>query len=219
MPRRCSVCAHPARQAIDEALTADAPYPGLAGEHGVSVDALGRHKGAHLAGRGSAGTVVAGPWSPAFPTQRPPFAPGHELSLKHGAYSPRTVDPRAAELVDGVLADPELGYLAQPRFRAAVWSWARAEARVQLLEGWLVEHDSIGVDAEGEVLPVLAALRGWSMTASKMLARLGLDPAAAAALGRDVAAAQVDMVEVLTRAREAGDVAAAAVEPGPGGGL
>lgn len=215
MPRHCSVCTHPARQAIDESLSAGLPYRGLAEEHGLSVDALGRHKGGHLAEHGSPGTWVEGTWVPAFPTQRPPFAPGHELSLKHGIYSPRTVDPRAAELVEGVLADPELGYLAQPRFRAAVWSWARAETRVQLLEGWLSDHDSIGVDGDGGVLPVLVALRGWVMTASKMLTRLGLDPASAASLGRDVAAAQVDVVEAMTRVREqAGVIGPASGPPG-----
>jgi hypothetical protein len=36
----------------------------------------------------------------------PPFEPGHTLSTRHGAYSPRRVEPLAAELVELALADP-----------------------------------------------------------------------------------------------------------------
>lgn len=223
--RTCTVCAHPARQVVDDALSAGLPAARLAEAHGLSTFALSRHKRAHLAAAAAAsapsGLAADGSWVPAFPGQRPPFELGNELgfelgnelSLHHGAYSPRRVDPRAAELVEGILADPELGYLAQPRFRAAVWSWARAEARVQLLEGWLSDHDSTGVDGEGGVLPVLAALRQWSVTASNLLGRLGLDPSSAAALGRDVAAAQVDVVEAMTRVREQAGVIGPAGSP------
>jgi hypothetical protein len=46
-------------------------------------------------------------WVPAFPSQRPPFEPGNQLATTyHGAYSPRRVDPLAAELVAVVLDDP-----------------------------------------------------------------------------------------------------------------
>ena len=48
MPRPCSVCGHPARQAIDKALVADTAFPALAALYRVSEDALGRHKANHL---------------------------------------------------------------------------------------------------------------------------------------------------------------------------
>jgi hypothetical protein len=48
MPRPCSVCVHPERQAIDTALAAGGPLRALGAKYGVSPDALKRHKAAHL---------------------------------------------------------------------------------------------------------------------------------------------------------------------------
>lgn len=136
-------------------------------------------------------------WTPEFAGQRPPFQPGHALSLRHGAFSPRHVNPLAREIVEELLADPAVAYVAAPRFRAAVWSWARAEARVQLLERWVENHDDGGVDEDGSVSPVLTALRLWHVRAANQLSKLGLDPMSAARLGRDVAAGEVDMARLM----------------------
>lgn len=137
----------------------------------------------------ASGTPARGSW--------PPFQPGHELSTRHGAYSPRRVDPLAAELVDLVLADPTCAYLQAARWRAGLWAWARAEARVQLLTEWLADHGE-GVDSDGSIAPALTALRMWEVRASNARSRLGLDPLSAARLGRDVTAAQVDMARLLS---------------------
>jgi hypothetical protein len=48
LPRTCTVCSHPAREAIDEALVEGVAFPALAAKHGVSKDALSRHKVKHL---------------------------------------------------------------------------------------------------------------------------------------------------------------------------
>ena len=48
MPRTCTVCSHPAREAIDEALVEGVAFPALAAKYGVSKDALSRHKAKHL---------------------------------------------------------------------------------------------------------------------------------------------------------------------------
>jgi hypothetical protein len=129
--------------------------------------------------------------------QRPPFEPGNEVAVRHGAYSPRRVDPLARELVDQALADEALAYLRAPRWRAGVWAWARAEARVQLLTEWLADHRE-GVDELGTVAPVLGALLRWEVRASNARTWLGLDPLSAARLGRDVTATSVDMARLLS---------------------
>jgi len=48
MPRTCTVCAHPEREAIDEALVGGSALSELAAIYRVSDDALGRHKANHL---------------------------------------------------------------------------------------------------------------------------------------------------------------------------
>jgi hypothetical protein len=48
LPRRCTVCDHPERRSIDEALVSGAPYRGIAKRFGLSESAAFRHKSEHL---------------------------------------------------------------------------------------------------------------------------------------------------------------------------
>jgi len=48
MPRTCTVCTHPQREVIDQALIDGEPLRAIAGRFGTSRTALQRHKGAHL---------------------------------------------------------------------------------------------------------------------------------------------------------------------------
>jgi hypothetical protein len=48
MPRRCTVCDHPERHSIDEALVTGAPYRSVAKRFGLSESAVYRHKTEHL---------------------------------------------------------------------------------------------------------------------------------------------------------------------------
>jgi hypothetical protein len=48
MPRRCTVCDHPERHGIDEALVSGGPYRGVAKRFGLSESAVYRHKTEHL---------------------------------------------------------------------------------------------------------------------------------------------------------------------------
>jgi hypothetical protein len=48
VPRSCTICAHPAREAIDQALAQKRGIPRLAAEYRVSEDALLRHRTRHL---------------------------------------------------------------------------------------------------------------------------------------------------------------------------
>ncbi len=48
MPRRCAVCTHPDKEAIDQALVGGTALSALAALYRVSDDSLGRHKSNHL---------------------------------------------------------------------------------------------------------------------------------------------------------------------------
>jgi hypothetical protein len=159
-------------------------------------------------------TSAPSEWVPAFPGQRPPFPPGNQLSVRHGAYSPRRVEPVAAELLAAVLGEPPAGYLAEPVYRPALEAWAQAEARVRLLDEW-VSGMPISVAAEsrqGQVSP-LELLRRWEATASSHRARLGLDPLSRARLGRDVAAARVDVAALMAEMKRRDEASPAGEEP------
>lgn len=145
---------------------------------------------------------AVGGWTPEFEGQRPPFQPGHTLSTRHGGYSPRRVDPLANEIRSAVLADPSTDYLQAPRYAAAVWGWARAEAQVQLLTEYLerageVSGDGVGDLEQDRVRSAYLLLHRAEARALSGRRALGLDPLAAARLGRDRAATEVDVARVM----------------------
>jgi hypothetical protein len=117
--------------------------------------------------------------------------------MRHGAYSPRRVDPLAVELVEGVLADDVVSFLRQPAYRSALWAWGRAEARVQLLAEHLGDHETNGCRSCAKCVRWDEQLRKWESAAATQRARLGLDPLSRARLGRDVAAASVDVARLM----------------------
>lgn len=128
-----------------------------------------------------------------------PFAPGHTLSMQHGAYSPRRVDPIATDLVQRVTADLEW---LTPADAPAVWGWARAEAQVQLLSEYLAKageasDDGVGDLDETRVQAAYALLHKAESRAASGRAALGLTPISRARLGRDVAASRVDLARLM----------------------
>lgn len=142
-------------------------------------------------------------WTPEFPGQRPPFAPGNTLAVTHGIWSAARVDPIAHQYIDEIKDDPSLTYLAQPRFQAGLWQWATAQAKVQLLTAWVdgMTMQQATYSDRGQTSP-LELLRKWIATAQTQAARLGLDPLSAARLGKDIAGArQADAAGELTRLR------------------
>jgi len=48
MPRTCTICIHPARSSIDQALIAQEPFRHIASRTGTSTTALQRHKKDHI---------------------------------------------------------------------------------------------------------------------------------------------------------------------------
>lgn len=143
------------------------------------------------------------------PRKQPPFEPLNEVALKHGAYSPRRVEPLADGLVAGVLVEAALpgsssAYLREPSFRPALWAWARAEARCQLLTEWLIDNGG-DLTAGGDVKGAAEHLRRWEAQALKHREQLGLAPLARARMGRDVAAGSVDMAKLMAELDDAED--------------
>jgi hypothetical protein len=143
----------------------------------------------------------------------PPFQPGHELSTKHGARSPRKVEPLAAELVAGLLAArPDLeGY------PEAVWAWGRAEARCVLLSEWIATRGLIDPETD-QPMPGLKWLLSFENQAANFRAILGLDPASEARLAKERAEATRGAVG-LERLRERGRAARMVAEQARRGAL
>ena len=48
MPRKCAICTHPDKEAIDEALVGGVAFPAVVAKYRVSKDSLSRHKANHL---------------------------------------------------------------------------------------------------------------------------------------------------------------------------
>ncbi|UXM93312.1 hypothetical protein [Paenarthrobacter sp. JL.01a] len=142
-------------------------------------------------------------WEPAFEGQRPPFTPGNEMAVKHGAKSPRKVDPIADALASELLLDETVAYLRAPRYAAAVQAWAQAEAKCALISNWVdgMPIEAAAASKQGQTSP-LELLRKWETTAQNHRSRLGLDPMSAARLGKDVAQGrQADAATELTKMR------------------
>lgn len=123
----------------------------------------------------------------------PPFEDGNLAAVRHGAYSPRQVSALAAEIVERVALD---AYLREPRYAAALWAWASAEARCQLLREYLDEQGPL--DPKGRPRPAVDALIRFERLAGEQRQRLGLDPLSRARLGRDVTAATFDLARAMS---------------------
>jgi hypothetical protein len=137
---------------------------------------------------------------PSVGNPRPPFEPGNRAALKHGAWSGRLVDPRAAEMVQALLelantAESPVAYLGDVSYGSAVRAWARCEARLTLLDEYIATHGDL--DDEGNPRPASSLMNALEARAEALRSRLGLDPLSRARLGRDIAAGQVDVARLL----------------------
>jgi hypothetical protein len=148
-------------------------------------------------------------WTPGWDGQRPPFAAGNEEALATGHRSERRVGPLAAQIAGDLLTDPDVPpHIREPLFAAAVQAWARSEAIVRLLWAWLEERDIMaGLTAAAttteeetqsggktsrksvtrSVASVIDTLRKYEVHSANLRSKLGLDPASAARVGRDLA--------------------------------
>lgn len=145
------------------------------------------------------------------------FEPGHTISVQHGAYSPKVVDPVAAEIEREARARPSWpAYLDGGDYDFEIGAWANAEAVCTILrnylaklgatEYWLTEREDTDVDEDQvtdthrrrrsgtkRIQSALEMLRRWEATAANSRKELGLTPLARARLGRDVTQATSNM--------------------------
>jgi hypothetical protein len=136
-----------------------------------------------------------------------PAEPGNLRRLTHGAYSARIVNPRAAEIVEGVLA-------AHPHLDAAKDGPALARygvllARLARVYDWLsAQPDDIFSDAEkGTVHAALERVERWERAAADAEHRLAIDPYTRSKLGL-VQMEAFDLARAMSAAAEDGDHAA-----------
>jgi phage terminase small subunit len=114
-----------------------------------------------------------------YPTS---FKPGNQVGMRHGANGVIALQPRAAELADG-LREVVPTYCASDEYM--VRSLALVLARIERATAWLDEHD-IFSDKSGNMQPVLRMLSTWENTAARLCDQLGLSPASRARLGLDL---------------------------------
>lgn len=147
------------------------------------------------------GVVVPMAGKRGYTNTHPPFEPGNEMALRHGAWSPRKIEPLALEILQPVLDlaatdGAPTSYLADVTYRATLHAWARTEARIQLVHEWLMDRGS-EVDKDGEALGASNLLNQLEARAESLRARLGLDPLSRARLGRDLAVGQKSLAELM----------------------
>lgn len=148
---------------------------------------------------------MAGAVRPARGYSWAPFEPGNSVGLRHGAWSVRRVDPVATSLVEQLLADDDVAYLREPRWAAAVAAWGRCEARVELLLTYiagLAVEGQLGDLDDPKVVTAYKLLERFEASAVQQRGRLGLDPLSASRIGRDKAAAGVDVARLMAALAE-----------------
>ena len=132
-------------------------------------------------------------WIPEFKGQRPPFQPGNTAALGnvgpmlHGVYSLRRVEPIAKRIVAELRATDGLDYLKAARFTTALWAYARAAAKAELVQQWIDGMAPGGEFAAGRGKDSPSEmLRQLQTRAGNLSDRLGLSPAAAANMADEI---------------------------------
>ena len=101
----------------------------------------------------------------------PPFEPGHELSMRHGAYATLHLRPRVEEIATRLRE--AMGEEFDDRFTPALEAGALAAARVERALGHVLSPD-VTEEALAEKLDANA--RGWLRLYVQTLEALGLTP-------------------------------------------
>lgn len=134
----------------------------------------------------------------------PPFEPGNQAAVRHGAYATVALGPRVTELAEAL--------------REAVPAYSPSdEVAVRLLALTLARLEASSTAIEGATPTDMARLRqderGWTNTARRLLGDLGMTPTSRGRLGLDITktraiAAREDMDEGrrLRMAREAREI-------------
>jgi hypothetical protein len=121
------------------------------------------------------------------------FQPGHELSLRHGAYSTIRLSARAAELRDELVAVmPIYSPADEPTVRLLALALARCEAATAALDeaDEMTEGKPLApylIENAGALARLREDLRSWLSTSAKLANSLGLSPLSRSRLGLNVA--------------------------------
>jgi hypothetical protein len=133
--------------------------------------------------------------------ERPPFEPGNDAALEHGAYSAAVIEQRAAAVHDALLEIAP--WINEQHFAPSVHRYLQATAREQLAHEALTAR---GPDGKG-FTRLMEAATAASRLAWSMADALGLTPAGHARLKVLVAGAEhaeaslADLSEAGRRAR------------------
>lgn len=153
------------------------------------------------------GLDESGEWAPAFEGQRPPldgkvdgletrFAPGHTLSIRHGAYADLHLGSRADELAGQIREQLIADSLYAPGFELAIARlgivWVRIERAQQAIDAVDAASRPGGqYNPEADRMMGLQRLRddlkGWIRLAGRIEESLGLTTESRAKLGLDLA--------------------------------
>ncbi|GAB3389166.1 hypothetical protein GCM10027568_11030 [Humibacter soli] len=143
----------------------------------------------------------------------------NDLAVKHGAFSPKLLEPIAAAIREQALLDDSVAYLREPRFAGPLHRYSLTAARVVRLEAWIEDmtDEEAARSDRGQTSP-LELLRRWTVTADRQAARLGLDPVSWVKIRKDYKiGTRVDLATLLSNIDDApdkirsGDVDAATV--------
>lgn len=144
-----------------------------------------------------AGTVED--WTPDFEGQRPPFQPGNQLAVTHGAYSATRRDPIARRYLEEVYSDPATSYLSSPAYHATLWLWATLMAQCELITeamaGMSFEEASESDRGKTSPMDLLTRFSGRALALAK---EMGFTPRSRASLGKTVASTKVDLANLLS---------------------
>ena len=122
-------------------------------------------------------------WEAQFEGQRPPFEPGNEAAVRHGAFSQKRVE-RAAEIIGADLLER---YPHVRDFPESVAALARVEGITKMMASDIAK----GLyNKQGELkASLLARWTSAENTAARLRASLGMTPESEASVARDRAAA------------------------------
>jgi hypothetical protein len=126
-------------------------------------------------------------------------AEGNTLSVVHGASSARFYGPVAEGLKEQLFALPSCpGYLRDPLWTFALRGWAEAEAQCLLGQEYLSGlsvHEKYNARKQGQTAPI-EIVQKLEKHAANMRDKVGLNPAAAARLGKSLSAAELDLAKL-----------------------
>jgi hypothetical protein len=119
MSRACTICNHPAREAIDTALRAREPLRAIATRFGTSHFALHRHRHHHLAHAPSPAPLTIPVPSPPAPPPQQPMVSGAQVCIRCGQPYTDGSNVRCRECINELNASTCLGAPQQRRAAAA----------------------------------------------------------------------------------------------------